>query len=251
VAVLSSTSLDSYKHNRNRFCGLWSLKGILNVKEQKRVRYVRLGCKAWGCPICGPKKARRYRYAISRCAVEKSLDRFLTLTLDPSKCPAEYSIKYIRICWSKFRTYLKRRYSVSVSFITVLELQKNGYAHLHILIDRYVPQSWISDSWQAVGGGKIVFIKKVDKHRISKYLTKYLTKELLKANVEEQPHVRYRRVTTSRDIKLFIKQKHGEWILMTVPIEYLYSEFAGPSIGENRDDNEVLHWFETLVPALS
>ncbi len=243
----SSTSLDSYKHNRNRFCGLGCLRGVLSVSGQQRIRYVRLGCKAWGCPICGPRKARRYRYAIRRWAEELPLCRFLTLTLDPSLCTAEQSIAHIRACWAKYRTYLKRRYGISISFITVLEFQKSGYAHLHILVDRYIEQEWISESWQAVGGGRIVFIEKVDKHRISMYLTKYLTKSLVAVDAECESPVRYRRVTTSRDITLFVKQKSGEWTRMTVTLEYLYAEITDPILGENRDQDGILQWFETRV----
>jgi hypothetical protein len=38
----------------------------------------------------------------------------------------------------------------------------------HVLLSKYIPQQWISDSWSALGGGEIVHIKQVDVHRISR-----------------------------------------------------------------------------------
>jgi len=163
------------------------------------------------------------RHAIIAKAVEFNLNRFLTLTLDPRHCSREDSIPYVRKCFDKFRTYLKRRYKGTISYITVVELQKSGYAHLHILIDRFIEQSWISEAWQAVGGGKIVFITQVDLHRIAPYLSKYLTKDLLLGETEKK----YRRYTTSRNIRLFVKTKTGEWTVVKCPLEVLLKLFEG------------------------
>jgi len=151
---------------------------MIDRDGKKYLHHARLGCKAWACSRCGPRKARRLRHAITKWAVQKNLSRFLTLTLNPRACSPEESVEYIRACWNKFRTYLKRRFGVRVSFILVLELQRSGYAHFHILLNRYIEQAWISEAWQAVGGGKMVWIRQADVHRIPAYLSKYLTKEL-------------------------------------------------------------------------
>ena len=204
--------LDLIEHNRNKRCGCWSLQG----KEEGKTRYIKLGCKAWSCPQCGPKKAKRLRHAIIKRATEKNLRRFLTLTLDPSTCRPEDSVPYIRKCWNKFRTSLKRQGGgKSIAYIAVLELQKNGYAHLHVLVDRYLPQGWISKAWQGVGGGRIVHIKQVDIQRVGAYLSKYLTKELFLVQGKA------RRCTTSRDIMLFEKLSQGQWLLVKLPVEVI------------------------------
>lgn len=235
-----SSSLDSKKHNRNSFCGRWSLRGHVNEGEQKHWRYGRLGCKRWTCTRCGPKKAKRLRRAIIGTAQEKDLSRVLTLTLDPSACSPEQSIQYIRQCWNKFRTSLKRHSGLSISFITILELQQSGYAHLHILIDRYIAQQWISVAWQAVGGGRIVDIRRVDIHRIAPYLSKYLTKDLFLT--EFKPRVR--RYTTSRDIVLFVKSKARIWHMIKLPIELLYQECRGLLPGTTNDAEGMLEGFQ-------
>ena len=149
-----SSSLDSSKHNRNSCRVRWSLEG--HLKDEKH--YSRFRCKAWQCPGCGPRKASRVLRAILEVATQMQLRRFLTLTLNPRYCDAEDSVPYIKNCWAKFRTYLKPRYQTPIPFIYVVELQQSGYAHLHILLDRFIEQYWIKEAWQAVGGGEIVDI---------------------------------------------------------------------------------------------
>ncbi len=86
---------------------------------------LRVMCKSYGCSVCGPRKAVRLRKAIAAKALELSLTRFLTLTLDPKKIPPGADpVKYIRgEVWAKFRTYLKREYGKAVVYIAVLEFQ--------------------------------------------------------------------------------------------------------------------------------
>ena len=70
-----------------------------------------------------------------------------------------------------------------------------------VLIGVFVEQSWLSREWQAVGGGQIVDIRFVDVHRVSAYVSKYLTKDLLL-----QVPAKKKRISTSRDIRLFDKK---------------------------------------------
>lgn len=99
-------------------------------------------------------------------------------------------------------------------FIRVLEYQQNGNAHFHVLLKDYVSQAWVSEAWSALGGGRIVDIRRVDMHRVSHYLSKYLTKQML-----IHAPKRARRVTTSNGIRLLEKQPSDfEWRLMRIPI---------------------------------
>lgn len=238
-----SSSLDSKRPNRNGFCGRWSLSGPVPEGDEKHRQYGRLGCKRWTCPRCGPQKAKRLQRAIISSAQGKELCRLLTLTLDPTCCRPEDSIPYIRGCWNKFRTSLKRQSGGSISFIAVLELQQSGYAHLHILIDRYIAQSWISTAWQAVGGGRIVDVRRVDIHRIGPYLAKYLTKDILLGDFKTHQ----RRYTTSRDITLFVKNKNGRWTVHKLPLECLYKLCTKQLLEAFHDCTGVLQWFEVVA----
>jgi hypothetical protein len=140
------------------------------------------------------------------------------LTLDPSQIHGD-SVRYLRKVFNKFRLYLRRRFGILVKYIAVLEFHKSGIAHLHLLVDRYIPWEWIKQSWSALGGGQVVFIKYVDVHRISRYLSKYLSKELLLSAPK-----RSRRVTTSRSLHLVAKKDaDGSWALFKVSIFCFFS----------------------------
>ena len=188
-----------------RDCSRGTMYGPARDRPGETV-YIRSDCKKLTCPRCGPKKAYRYRKAIGEKAEQKRLTRMMTLTLDPKKCPIEDSVSYLRQSFSKFRVSLLRRFGQSVSFIAVVELQKSGMAHLHVLIGVYLEQRWIKEAWQAVGGGQIVDIRSVDVHRVKRYLSKYLTKDLFLAVPQKK-----KRVSTSRDIRLFEKRENTGW----------------------------------------
>jgi hypothetical protein len=226
-ATQQTSSLDEIQNNRNtgvpqsfqalgrnRNCGIWTIVGNDGVQQ----KFHRLNCKTWGCCYCGPRKAKRYKYLIGQLAEREQLTRFLTLTLDPSKIEGE-SVRYLRSVFNKFRLYLRRKYGTPVKYIAVLEFHQSGIAHLHLLVDRFIPWEWIKQSWSALGGGEVVFIKYVDVHRISRYLSKYLTKELLLSAPK-----RSRRVTTSRSLRL-IEKKDADtgWELFKVSIFFLFS----------------------------
>ena len=130
---------------RGKSCGRFTLVGISS--DRKAQRYIRLDCKCWNCSYCGPKKAGRYRNAIREVAEAHKLCRFLTLTLDPRLMDQAEPVSYINKAFAKWRIYLKRRLGVLVVYIRILEFQKNGNPHFHILVDRFIPQSLIQSTW--------------------------------------------------------------------------------------------------------
>jgi hypothetical protein len=225
----------------NRYCGIWTVFGSDGVRR----RFIRVNCKTWDCSYCGPRKAKRYRFLIGQLAEREQLTRFLTLTLDPSLIEGE-SVPYLRGVFNKFRLYLRRKYGAPVKYIAVLEFHKSGIAHLHLLVDRFIPWDWIRQSWSALGGGQVVFIKYVDVHRIARYLSKYLTKELLLSAPK-----RTRRVTTSRSLHL-IEKKDAEtgWTLVKLSIFYLFSRFAQTAEFIQLDQEGVLESFACVLQTL-
>jgi hypothetical protein len=244
-----SSSLDKLTNNRNigtpksflaldrpRYCGIWTMAGP--TPDNLRRQYHRLNCKTWGCVYCGPKKAKLYKYLIGKIAEREQLTRFVTLTLDPSKIRGD-SVRYLRGVFNKFRLYLRRKFHVIVNYIAVLEFHKSGIAHLHLLVDRFIPWDWIKQSWSALGGGTVVFVKFVDVHRVSRYLSKYLTKELL-----QSAPARSRRVTTSRSIHLIEKKKtDGAWALHKVNIFYCFDRVSEDVADIQVDEDGMLKSF--------
>lgn len=230
----SSSLLDSNRHNCNtlrrpragRHCGAWTLVGAVDGKYV----YVRFRCKSYACPRCGPRKGRLVRNRIAALAVEHRLQRLVTLTLDPKKLPPNLdqkeTVEYLRNCWRSMRVYLSRKLGRSAVFICVLEFQKNGNPHLHVLVDAYLPHEWLLHSWQSLGGG-FTDIRFVDLHRVAAYLSKYMTKAWL----EDFPP-QCRRLTASRGLVFFVKNDAiGEWCLFRQTIDWFFERATKRGVG--------------------
>jgi hypothetical protein len=241
-ATQQSSYLDPIQINRNRelgrgkYCGRFTVRG--QVPNSSETRFHRVNCKCWACSYCGPRRANRYKHAIRATAEARGLQRFLTLTLDPAKIDGD-PVRYLNRIFGMFRMSLKRRFRAAPQYIRILEFQKNGNPHFHILIDRYIERDWIQASWEAVGGGRMVDIRYVDVHRVSRYLSKYLTKELLLS-----APLRSRRVTTSRGLHLFEKvAQETVWTLIRIPIPRLFEVYAASVTAASFDADEVLESF--------
>jgi len=210
------SSLDSITNNRHttlgyytrpkgrgKHCGRYSIKGI--DPKTGRTIHRRVNCGSWTCSYCGPRRARLAKRRIREEAAKWSLCYFWTLTLAPRNFERpEDRVRYIRRVFDKFRWYLKKKHGIALNYICILEFTQRGVPHLHVLFDRYIPHEWVSNSWDRLGGGPVVFVKRVTIHNVARYLSKYLTKELLLAAPKGA-----RRVTTSRTIKLFPKFNSG------------------------------------------
>jgi hypothetical protein len=239
----------SRPRGRGKYCGRLSIKG----KDPKTNRTVfrRINCGSWSCSYCGPRKAKRAKRAIHEWAEALGLRYFLTLTLDPSKLDhVDSAVRYLRLVFNKFREYLRRRFRVAPNFICVLEFTQRGIPHLHILFDRYIEFEWIKKTWDRLGGGRIVYIKRVTIRNVARYLSKYLTKELLLSAPKGT-----RRTTTSRSIKLFPRYNSGIiWELLRESIWQLLAAHSAATIGKQLDlflfitlhfdEESFLNWFE-------
>jgi hypothetical protein len=70
--------------------------------------HLKVFCKTYGCPFCGPKKVYIVQKAIEAAIGTHSLNVFATLTLDPKRLANKdqsESAKYIRKVWNKFRKW--------------------------------------------------------------------------------------------------------------------------------------------------
>jgi hypothetical protein len=84
-------------------------------------------------------------------------DLKIDLTLDPKRfMRLEDELIFIGKAWAKLRAWLLKRYG-KFEFLRVLEVQKSGRPHLHVLISGipYVSHSDLSDIWQKYGGSYI------------------------------------------------------------------------------------------------
>src|SRR6266404_8809899 len=202
-------------------CGNFSVVGLLKGKPGK-FGYVCLFCGSYRCNRCRNPKLKKVRSAIARMASEKKLNKMATLTLDKKRIPKGVRTdRHLRDTWRKMRVSLSRKFGESVDYVGVLEFQKNGVAHLHLLLGRFIKQDWLSDAWSANGGGVVVDIRMVDIHRVTAYLSIYLTGDKVKHTLTLLA-VRARIFTTSRSIRLWPKKEKGCWWLRRVGLGELY-----------------------------
>ncbi len=145
---------------------------IVNVKEKKLI-LSRVVCRF----MREYKKRLWKRYGFLD---QIRWDLMLTLTVDPeafSKLAEEYAS--VIEGWDKLRSATRRVYG-DFLFIRVLEIQKTGRPHLHILISgiQYIPKEWIMKLWSRYGIGLQVHIGAVRRHDLRGlcYVMKYIKK---------------------------------------------------------------------------
>jgi len=239
-----------------------------------KVGYKCLECGSYRCNDCRPGKLKRVRARLAELAEQHKLRRFATLTLDPSRIPdSQRSDRYIRECWRKMRVVLSRKYGMTLPFIAVLEFQSSGIAHLHVLFGVYIPQAWLSEAWQSIGGGRIVDIRQVDVERVAGYLAAYLSGQKVEHTLSLLP-LRSRIFTTSRSITLWGKKQSTGWLLCRKrlgrlralanaaskeryeptealkPVDLeLLTYFEGPPIQEALEGKDVIEFIKSMILA--
>jgi hypothetical protein len=214
--------------NRKFECGAFTVVGPIKGKPAI-CGHKRLMCASLRCTICQKKRLWDLRARISELAHGNRLTQFVTLTLDPKKTQGpQESYRHIKNCWRKMRVTLKRRFGNSIAFIAVLEFQKSGFAHLHILVSVLISSAWLSEAWQSIGGGKIVDIRTVDVHRVSGYLTSYLVGSKIAHTLTRLP-LRTRIFSTSRGLSLSDRKTKSDWWLNRQSIEAAHTFCPNPT----------------------
>ena len=171
-------------------------------------------CGSWDCYCCAHRMRMNFIEELERLVDERpELRRFLTLTLDPEKAPddTEEQHQYLTGRFNALRTELNDRYD-GLSYIWVREEGESDNPHLHLIVDRYLPQNELSALSERVGLGEVVNIKRISARNMAKYLTKYLTKGSM-ANLPKNA----RRYGSSADIDLAVRGGSGDsrdWELM-------------------------------------
>lgn len=181
-----------------RFCGSQNTALINYVNNRQVIKYSTVPCRSWTCPDCGPKKALTVKYYLRDIIQLNTLSRFLTLTLDPKKIPIEYlheteigfrkiqvnhTHRYITKLLNHFLVIIKRRYvnksKTLLKYVWVVEFQQNGMAHIHMVINQFLPIKLLRYEWSRIGGGVQMNISKVKTIvGVSNYIGNYIVKGL-------------------------------------------------------------------------
>lgn len=144
-----------------------------------------------------------------------------------------FYMRKLKKAWKSLLDFLNKRKG-RFEFISVLEPQKSGYPHLHVLIfckKFLIKQRELSEYVESKGIGKICFIKRYWANRYGKrplfYLMKYLSKYWKTEEWNDSFLIfsaylwksRTRTISTSRGfwlIKSRVKDKEKEWIFWFV-----------------------------------
>lgn len=172
-------------------------------------------CHSWACPRCGYTRASWLKRQVEQSMKKYGLTRFVTLTLSTKKVSQADSEVWLKESWNRLRLALSRRYP-DLEFIWVMEYTKRGQAHLHLLVNTYIPQALLSNLWeQASGGSRIVDIRYVGTTAAARYIAKYVGKEAGRRRLAGVARVNAHLFGTSRGIEFepYRKKSQG-WIVV-------------------------------------
>lgn len=111
--------------------------------------HVNMTCKQWGCPVCGKRNLnvlmRRlwagHLYSEAKRLWEKGVRyhvKFLTLTLPGQEyrmsTSVEEAVEEISMNWNRLLSALRQSKYKGFEYFAVVESQRDGYAHLHVLL---------------------------------------------------------------------------------------------------------------------
>jgi hypothetical protein len=257
--VLSIEQLTQVDYQSPRFDFYWRKKkyggrnsgcGNNKLYSRKDHRLVDSHCNQFCCEYCRPRLLRNLKDNIVRYAEKFDLTRFITITFGGKDLRRvvrpDNSYQYVMKRFNNWREYLRRKFGVRVSYINLIRSHKDGYCHLHILIDRFIPKSWLSESTAALGLGS-TNVKYVDIHRVSAYLSKYFSEKDHEWFLPEGVH----HYTTSRNIHLNDFVPDPDWIYIRMPFSFVKDcngKIVRNSIGEIECVYTHIDWYTKYPP---
>lgn len=126
-----------------------SLKNYANTNQRRRDMVRRLACSNFNAQY----------------------DKFFTLTFAANKT----DVKECNYIFMKFIQRLKYKYKKDLKYLAVIEFQKRGAVHYHVLSNiPYIPQDELQELW----GEGFVYINAITHvDNIGAYIVKYMTKD--------------------------------------------------------------------------
>lgn len=206
------------------------IKGVVysdDFKKGYRV-LVRLSCKMWGCPYCGPKNAIAWRaYLLDRFNKTMRDEEWCFVTITAHRAAhrtPRLSLLNLQQVWKRLYDRLKRRYNGKhMQYVRVFETHASGRFHMHLLLNigvyydsrefvikgeldeyRHPDCKWLRVACAELGGGWRVHIRRVWERDtktanvglVVGYIVKYLGKQLVDMDIPKHQ----RRIQTSRKI---------------------------------------------------
>jgi len=94
--------------------------------------------------------------------------------------------------WNKLLTAIKKKYGRTTLYIKIVETQKSGMLHLHVVFDRWIDIAFIRNLWANIYGAccEINAQRVYDHAGVAHYLMKYLSKTLVDdIEVSDEPNM--------------------------------------------------------------
>lgn len=193
-------------------------------------------CKAYKCPVCGPKKT-----FFLKKFIQQYIDTWQNVTLWTftfsshifTDLNLQEKLTLASKIWKSFRDLIRREkslseYQKSFQYLKVVELQENGSPHYHAVIDRFIRQQRINQLWKKAiqynsnytgTPGNANFSppsKQLKKKNVGSYITKYIAKQIS----DIQDDVNFRRWSKSGKGSIFPKyESSGDWVFLSLNLE--------------------------------
>lgn len=135
------------------------------------------------CEICTGSRRRKIRYKLN-AIIDQIVEtdgygiKFLTLTIPNQKDLKNATVQILK----SFRRLRQRRFWLNkvnggAWIIEVTGQPGKWHVHLHCLLEaRYIPHSLLAKRWASVSPGRIVYIQKIPRSAVIRYVTKYVSK---------------------------------------------------------------------------
>jgi len=134
-----------------------------------------LYCKSWDCESCRRFKKKTVTKFIRSHFVSNSL-YMMTFTYKHNLPPLSVW-RNVGKTWNRWRTRAVQKYG-SFNYIKIVETHKvSPYPHFHVLIDKFIPITWISKTLVKLGFGWNFQSQRISQKGAVAYVSKYLAKE--------------------------------------------------------------------------
>lgn len=157
---------------------------LFKTQSYEKLTPLPLHCRSYLCEKCSTVKRAKFIQRIKTNLAGETW-RFMTLTTINTGGNTVYNLQTINQNWNKLITFLRRKYT-GIKYVKVLEVGRGGMVHLHVLINRFIPQQLIRNYWRKYTGAFIIEISKAQDYLKSVYyMASYMKKQFNNTEVNE------------------------------------------------------------------
>ncbi|GAB4377201.1 MAG: hypothetical protein Kow0042_24540 [Calditrichia bacterium] len=117
------------------------------------------------------RKRLKRRIGIVQAAEHYNLNCFITLTINRLNLPEDVCpVCVLHYCWSVYLKRLRRAIG-RISFVSVTEVAKFGFYHMHILTNADLSHPIFAEAWQEISRGGNFWCEVIPDAEVKKWLT--------------------------------------------------------------------------------